>query len=200
MVYLYLAWMEGIPTASACGSVAQKNFFAQVHALLPVFVAMPEFVIAEEAFAFETLLFFSDVLWCGIGVVPGLHQQLLGFVLSGHGQGDCLGPKGVTLTEPVHNRWHVAFVLATEPVRHIPEEFGADLAEHPGWTTGTSVVFAPTPCESIECVYLGTGGLLCGARGKHFADFGARNRLMAFAGTRTLGIIIPLVPMLLRTL
>ena len=132
MVYLYLAWMECVPTAFACGSIAQNDFFSQVHSFLPVFVPAPEFVIAEEAFSFQTILFLHDLFWCGVGVVPGLDQQLLGFVLSRHDQCDCLGPKGIVLPEPLHDCWHVAFVLSTEPVRHIPEEFCAYLAEHPG--------------------------------------------------------------------
>ena len=76
MVYLYLAWMECVPTAFACGSIAQNDFFSQVHSFLPVFVPAPEFVIAEEAFSFQTILFLHDLFWCGVGVVPGLDQQL----------------------------------------------------------------------------------------------------------------------------
>jgi hypothetical protein len=174
VVYLYRAWMACVPTAFAWGSIAQHDFFSQGQSFLPVFVSTPEFVIAEEACSFQTILFVPDLLWCGVGVGPGLDQQLLGCVRRGHDQGACLGAHGIILAAPLHEGWQVACGLSPEPVRHIPAECCASLAAHPGWPTGTSVVCAPSPCESLACVYLGTCCLFCGARGKHCADFGAK--------------------------
>ena len=76
MVYFYLARMEFGSTYVACGSFEDHYFFSYVLPSCPVFGPAPETFIDEYLFSYYFFL-------CGVGVVPGLSQELLGFVFVG---------------------------------------------------------------------------------------------------------------------
>ena len=113
MIYFYLARMEGLTTRCTCGAVEKHHFFSEVHPSLPVFVAGPEAVVGQKAFALYTRLFFLDFFWVGVGVMPGFCHKSFGFILRGHDQGDRVGSEGVAFSEPLHDSWHADFVFSS---------------------------------------------------------------------------------------
>ena len=116
MIHLYLAQMEYGPTSFACGSSGENDFFSEVLPSRPVFITVPERVVVKENLSYN--LFCS-----GIGIMSGLYQELLGFVLGKHGQFSALGSEGAIFSEFAHYLWYVDLVLATQPMGHPPDQF-----------------------------------------------------------------------------
>ena len=69
MIDFYLARMEGVPTRCTCGAFEKYDFFSQVHPSLPLFVAGPDAVVGQKAFALYTGLFFPDFVWFGVDLL-----------------------------------------------------------------------------------------------------------------------------------
>ena len=61
----------------------------------------------------------------------GLNQRFLALYAVGKTSAAVLVPNVEPCRNPAHNRWHIALILASEPVGHIPEHFVAHLFEDP---------------------------------------------------------------------
>src|SRR5215471_8717145 len=119
VVYNYLAWMEWLSFTLTVWflygtdrSFEEDCLFSQIPPSLPAFLPMPDLVVCEETFVFNTCLFLLDFFWFGVGVVPGSCYESFGLVLIWPAQCLSCGSEGIILFEPSHDLWHMQSIFS----------------------------------------------------------------------------------------